>query len=214
MTKEELMATDFGAEMEKQAAEKVAALQEAYAYGMSKLAKDVADAKDEEEKEDSKEDSKEDKKEKMDEESEKAAAELGAFIERGFFDGLRKEGMDRHGDEMHYVEPFLMSKIAFKANEGAIEATKRILKSMSPSSIVNQAKAGAKGVSTGSKILKSDAAATNAGHIAERAQAVKDYGKKQLGMAALKASPYAALGAGTVYGGAKAIGGKKEDSKE
>jgi hypothetical protein len=108
-----LLNHDFGEEMEKEAAARVAACQEAYAYGFEKLAADTADAKDEAE-EDSKKDKKEDKKEKMDEESEKAAAELGAFIERGFFDGLRKIGAERHNDETYYITPFIQGKMVEK----------------------------------------------------------------------------------------------------
>jgi len=107
----ELLNTKFDEETEKIAAQRAGAIQEAYAYGLEKLAKDVADERDEEDKKE-KEKGHEKKEDKMDEESEKAAAELGAFIERGFFDGIRKLGSERHGDEGYYLEPFIMQKIA------------------------------------------------------------------------------------------------------
>jgi hypothetical protein len=108
----QLLSTQFDEETEKLAEAKANSIQEAYLYGLEKIAKEVADERDEEDK---KEESK--KEEKMDEESEKAAAELGAFIERGFFDGLRKLGSERHGDEGFYLEPFITSKLAAEVSE-------------------------------------------------------------------------------------------------
>jgi len=102
-----LLATDFG-EQEKVAAAELGVAQEMYNTAFEKLAAATADAIDEEAK---KEDESE-KKEKMDEEGEKKAADLSAFIERGYFDGLRKLGSDRHGDENAYLYPFLIEKCA------------------------------------------------------------------------------------------------------
>jgi len=48
----------------------------------------------------------------LDEESEKKAAELGAFIERGMFDELTKLGSQRHGDAMYYYYPYMEEKVA------------------------------------------------------------------------------------------------------
>lgn len=98
----------YGEEYVKEAAARLEEVNDAYLYGFSKFAAEVADAKDKEDAEE-----KEEKEErKMDEESEKKAAELGAFIERGFFDGLRKLGSDRYGDELHYLAPYVQQKIA------------------------------------------------------------------------------------------------------
>lgn len=125
-----LINADFGEEIEKVAAAHAADIQEAYAYGFAKLAAEVAEAKDEEdkkEKEGSKEDKDEDKKEKMDEESEKKAAELGAFIERGFFDGLRKLGAERHNNEAYYLEPFITAKVAEESGKKETHYVRRAL---------------------------------------------------------------------------------------
>lgn len=102
-----LLQTDLG-EFDKVAAEQVALIDEMYTTGFNKLANETADWLDklaEEEAEKEEED-------KMDEEGEKTAAALGAWTERGFFDGLRKLGSDRYGDELHYLYPFLEEKIA------------------------------------------------------------------------------------------------------
>jgi hypothetical protein len=105
---QQLLSTDLG-EVEKVASEKVAMADEAYAHGFFKLAQQTADyleeiyaAQSEKVAEDS----------AMDSESEKIAAELGAFTERGFFDGLRKLGSDRYGDETVYLMPLVEEKVA------------------------------------------------------------------------------------------------------
>ena len=124
---QELLNTDFGEETEKLAEAKVDAIESVYAYGFNKMACEVADAMDNfdktasEDEDKKKEDKEEDEDEKMDEESEKQAAELGAFIERGFFDGLCKLGSERHGDEFHYLAPYLIEKTAEMAAQEAAE---------------------------------------------------------------------------------------------
>ena len=115
----QLLNTDFGEEIEKHAAARATAINDAYQYGFDKKASELANDMDklaaEAEEAKKKEIEDEDEDEEMDEESEKAAAELGAFIERGFFDGLRKEGAERHGNEMHYLQPYIEEKIAVSA---------------------------------------------------------------------------------------------------
>lgn len=206
-----LLNTDFGEDMEKSAAERVSACNEAYAYGFAKLAAEAADAKDEEDKE---EERKEEKKEKMDEESEKAAAELGAFIERGFFDGLRKEGSDRHGDELYYIEPLILDKIAAAKGKATAAAAKRLMDHLrsagskvtdaagkAKDSVVNYHKGMAQDARFGAAALKgaitgkTRVGALNKG---ERMEHLRE-GAKSLGKAGLKASPYAAVGAGGIY---------------
>jgi len=128
LTKEaqELINTDFGEEIEKIAAARVDACDSVYIYGFNKMASEVADAMDSFDKTAAEDGEKEEKEEEedeeeMDEESEKQAAELGAFIERGFFDGLRKLGSDRHGDALHYLAPYLIEKTAEMAAHDAAE---------------------------------------------------------------------------------------------
>ena len=69
-----------------------------------------------------KEDEEEDEEKKAsDDEFEKAAAELGSFIERGMFDTLTKLGSERHEDPMHYFYPYIEEKVAAKGAKGAID---------------------------------------------------------------------------------------------
>ena len=120
---QKLLQADFG-EFDKLAADRVAVAEEMYATGFNKLAAETADALDklaEEEKEEKNE--KEEKEDDMDENTKKASADLGAFIEKGYFDGLVKLGSERHGNEMHYIIPFLAEKVAEAgAMKGAREA--------------------------------------------------------------------------------------------
>lgn len=115
-----LLNTDLG-DFDKLAAEQVATANEMYEMGFGKLASETADALDEifasEKVAAEKEDKEEDKK---DEETEKKAADLGAFIERGYFDGLRKLGSERHGDEGAYLLPLLAEKVAADAKAGFV----------------------------------------------------------------------------------------------
>src|SRR5688572_1798221 len=109
-----LVQTDFG-DLEKEAAARVQLSQEMYATGFHKLATETADWLDKAAEEAEKEEKKE-KDEDLDEESKTASAELGDFIERGYFDGLRKLGSERHGNELHYIIPFIEARVA---EEGA-----------------------------------------------------------------------------------------------
>lgn len=208
-----LLDMQFDAETEKIAAAQAAAIQEAYLYGLEKIAKDIADAHDEEEKKDDKEE----KAEKMDEESEKAAAELGAFIERGLFDGLRKLGSERHGNELHYIEPYILDKIAADFGSKAVEIGKKALKAIDPRTAVDELRYGGKAVARGlSKDLREGTGGYT--HLAGNDALRKQIAKKELkgGAAAIgtglaRLSPYAALGGGAIYGGSKLVGGKSNE---
>lgn len=220
MTNEELLSTDFGEEIEKLAAEQVEACQEAYAYGCEKLAAEAAEEMD---KEDKKEDDKEDKKEKMDGESEKAAAELGAFIERGFFDGLRKLGSERHGDEFHYIAPYVEQKIAAAGAETAskvVNAIKGYAKSTGKA-VKDYHQGAANSISKGAKELtyaargKGESMPGIGAGVGKMStpmrKALAGEGAKNLGKGALKLSPYAAAAGLGGYGVSKAVSSKKED---
>lgn len=105
-----LLQTDLG-EFDKVAAEQVALIDEMYSTGFNKLAAETAEwleklADEEEEKEQEEEDK------KLDAEGEKKASVFGAWTERGFFDGLRKLGSERYGDEWVYLMPFIGEKLA------------------------------------------------------------------------------------------------------
>ena len=117
---QKLLNTDLG-DFEKEAAAELALADEMYTAGFQKLAVETADYLDslyEEKVAAEKEDSKEDKEE--DKEEEKKASDLAAFIERGYFDGLRKLGSERHGDEMAYLTPFVEEKIAEAGAKAAL----------------------------------------------------------------------------------------------
>lgn len=142
---QQLVQTDLG-DFDKLAAQQLAIADEMYTVGFEKLATETADyldamfakvAEDEKDKEE----------EKMDEESEKKAAELGAFIERGYFDGLRKLGSERHGDELAYLMPFIEEKIAASGAKSALSRGWKAFKAYH--------KRGAGLTSTGAKRLTS-----------------------------------------------------------
>lgn len=222
---EALLNIDFGPELEKMAADRAAAITDAYDYGFEKHAAAVAAEFDKLAEEEEDEDEDEDEDEEMDEESEKAAAELGAFIERGFFDGLRKLGAERHNDELHYIMPYVMQKVAAGKAQGAMASMKKLwsqakdvgakgvekakgyAQEVSPSAIQQEAKGTyeqARRALTGK--------GPGGGNLGKNKR--MEAGKKALigaGKTVGRASPYAA-GAGAVgYGGYKALGGGKED---
>lgn len=120
-----LLGTKFPAELEKEAEQQVKISQEMYTTGFSKMAAEAADNMDEEEEE-----SKSEADKKLDEEQKKEASARGAFIARGYVDGLKKQGQDRHGDPLHYFYPSIIEKVAEKRGEefavklaGQIEAS-------------------------------------------------------------------------------------------
>ena len=126
---QKLLNTDLG-DFEKEAAAELALADEMYTAGFQKLAVETADYLDslyEEKVAAEKEDSKEDKEE--DKEEEKKASDLSAFIERGYFDGLRKLGSERYGDEMAYLMPFVEEKIA---EAGAAAALAKLAEGSEP----------------------------------------------------------------------------------
>lgn len=106
---QKLLNTNFGPELEKIAAEQAKIAQEMYAKGQD-IALNIADAMDKEAAE--KVASENQSQALEDAQAEKTAAQMGAFIERGQFDGLRKLGSERHGNEWHYIYPFVEEKVA------------------------------------------------------------------------------------------------------
>lgn len=121
LTKEdqELLKTEFPAELEKQAADQVAQMHELYDVGFTKMAADTATELDklaeESEKEEKEEESEAHKK--LDEEHKKEAAARGAFIARGYVDGLLEKGAELHEDPLHYFYPALSEKLGFDLTE-------------------------------------------------------------------------------------------------
>ena len=112
---QEIMATDFGG-LEKEAAEHIHLAEEGYEVGFRKIAKEIADAMEVEAAETmakiaSGEADEEEEEEEEDEEHTKKAEDIGAFIEKGTFDGLMKLGEERYGDSMVYIEPLIMEKL-------------------------------------------------------------------------------------------------------
>ena len=106
---QKLLKTDFGTEVEKVASEQAKIAKEMYAKGQE-IALNIADSMDKEAAELEKNAGA--NAELPDAQQEKMAAQMGAFIERGQYDGLRKLGSDRHGNEFHYILPFVEEKVA------------------------------------------------------------------------------------------------------
>jgi len=106
-----LLNTDLGS-FEKEAAARLDLCNQMYEVGFNKLAAETADSYDtyfakvaEEAVGNTI---------ALDPESEKVAQELASFIEKGYVDGLRKLGQERHGDEAAYLMPFMEEKVAAK----------------------------------------------------------------------------------------------------
>lgn len=135
LTKEQqdLLNTEFPADIEKAAAEEVNAALDLYTMGFDKMAAQAAETFDASEGEEL-----ETEKVAFDDEMEKAASERAAFIARGYIDGLIKEGSERHGDELHYLYPFIAEKLAMSAAD---------LKAMFGKGVSAAKDLGAKGVS-------------------------------------------------------------------
>lgn len=106
-----LVNTTFPAELEKEASEQVKVAQELYSTGFSKFAAETAETLEKLAEEEEKEEPKEDEK-KLDDEQKKEAAARGAFIARGYIDGLKKLGTEKYQDENAYLYPFINEKLA------------------------------------------------------------------------------------------------------
>jgi hypothetical protein len=211
---QKLLNTDFGG-LEKVAADQVEKAQEMYEIGFSKLASQIADQLDAEAAEAEKvaEDN------TLDPESEKLAASLGAFIERGQYDGLRKLGSDRHGNEWHYFLPFVEEKVAAAGGMAALKNFGNKLKGYAAEG-VSKAKGYAsdagQAVKKYNKGIASDArqAVSGKGPLGPRGGAGKALTGSERAKAGLraagKASPYAAGAAGAGAGLYAAMGSKDD----
>lgn len=125
-----LVRTDFGA-MDKVAAGLVKQATECYEYGHDKIALEIADGLEKAAADEAAALAVAEKTAgEVDPEFEKAAAELGAFTERGTFDGLAKLGQERYGDEMAYFYPFVEQKIAQAGAQAALAKVAGAMKSV------------------------------------------------------------------------------------
>ena len=201
-----LVQTDLG-DFDKEAAEKLATVNEMYEVGFLKLASETADNLDRIAAASTQ--TKVATEAKMDKGSEKVAAEYGAFIERGFFDGLCKLGQERHGDELYYIMPFIEEKVAALGAGKALAALGNQLKNVGAyhKTMAQKAKHGVKGLQTAYGKQDPNFITKTPGMRA----AAKSEGLKQLGGAARMGIPHAvgaaALGTGMALKGKK----KKED---
>lgn len=204
-----LLNTDFG-EMDKEAAAQVELADEMYLTGFDKLATETADAMDqaaaellEAEKVASEEDA-------LDEESEKMASELSCFIERGFFDGLRKLGSERHDDELHYLMPYIEEKVAATGAKALLGKFRDRVKGINVKGMGAKAKElGAKAKNMGGKAVdgvsnyhKDMGAKAKAAVTGKNSAGAAMTGKERAvagGKSLAKASPYLALGAGGAF---------------
>jgi len=203
---QKLVNTDLGA-FEKEAAARLELANEMYEVGFNKLAAETADSMDEYfSKVASAEEV--DNSIQVDSESEKVAQELGAFIEKGYVDGLRKLGQERHGDETAYLMPFLEEKVAAKGAKAFLAGLGKKVKGFGDSAKKwgkGAKKEVAKKTEKGMKAVKS----YHSGAVKDVKKGVKgkDYARAAKGGGKL-VGPYAALlGAG----GAGAYAAKKKD---
>lgn len=182
---QELVNTDFG-DFDKEASEKLAEANEVYAYGQEQgLA--VADQMDEAMAKfasEDEEDKEEDKEEELDEESEKKAAELGAFIERGFFDELTKLGSERHDDPTYYYYPYMEEKVAQMGAEEKVAGWREAIKETAgkvKELAKSKAKEPAKKLSPLEAVGAKGKAHRERGLAAKGVEKVKDYHKGMAG---------------------------------
>lgn len=214
---QKLVNTDLG-DFEKEAAARLELANEMYEVGFNKLAAETADSMDEYfSKVASAEEV--DNSISLDSESEKVAQELGAFIEKGYIDGLRKLGEERHGDETVYLMPFLEEKVAAKGAKAWLAGLGKKVKGFGEAAKSKAKDVGgsakAKATAAGSYAKgKATAAKTNvAKYHSDAARDVKEGIKDKNYTRAAKGGgklvgPYAAiLGAG----GAGAYAAKKKD---
>lgn len=203
---QKLLNTDLG-DFEKEAAARLQLANEMYEVGFNKLATETADNLDAYYAKVAEEEVVDDSIQ-LDSESEKVAQELGAFIEKGYVDGLRKLGAERHGDEMAYLVPFLEEKIAAKGAKAFLHSFGKKMKSWGK----DAGKWGKKvKKEVGKKTEKGVAAVKkyHAGAVKDVKKGVKgkDYKRVAKGTGKL-VGPYAALLGGA---GSAAYAAKKKD---
>lgn len=160
-----ILNTDFGADTEKVAAEQAKIAGEMYTKGLE-IALNIADAMDKQAAEAEKIASESD--ELNSPEAEKIAAQMGAFIERGQYDGLRKLGSERYGNEWHYIVPFVEEKVASAAAKAGLDRFRKFMAGGAQKAKDFAGKASAKAQEYGGKAKEK---ASQAG------KAVKDYHK-------------------------------------
>lgn len=114
-----LVQTTFPEGLEKEASAEITMAQELYSAGFSKFASETAEALEKLAKEEKDEEEEEHEHEKkLDEGQKKEASARGAFIAKGYIDGLMKLGKDNYQDEYAYLYPFIEEKIAGLAEMG------------------------------------------------------------------------------------------------
>lgn len=120
-----LLSTDFG-DLEKVAADQAKLAGEMYNRGLE-IALNIADGLDKEAAEAEK--TAGENHELPDAHSEKTAQQMGAFIERGQYDGLKKLGADRHSNEWHYFLPFVEEKVAAAGAKAGLDRFRQFITS-------------------------------------------------------------------------------------
>jgi len=132
LTKEDqtLVNTKFPEALEKDAAAEAEMINELYLTGFDKLAAEAAEAVDEHEKEEKAKEKEEKEKPELKEEHKKEASARGAFIARGYIDGLMKLGEEKHQDPFHYLYPALQEKLAAKGKAMPFEALRGLAKKL------------------------------------------------------------------------------------
>lgn len=210
-----LVNTDLGS-FEKEAEARLSLANEMYSVGFNKLAAETADNLDAYYAKVA-EASEVDDSISLDSESEKVAQELGAFIEKGYVDGLRKLGAERHGDEMAYLMPFLEEKVAAKGAESFLARFGAKAKAFGAKAVEK----GKKGVETAKKYheggSKAVAKAEKHSRFTESAKKHYEGAKEKVRGAGGKVKSYHTSAAEQAKGGVKKfkeVGGKREGAKE
>ena len=219
---QELLNTDLGDELEKEAAEKVAAVNEVYAYGCGQgeaIAAQIDDmiklAEEEEKEDEEEEEEEEEEKSASSIEFEKTAAELGSFIERGIFDTLTKLGSENHGDPMYYYYPYIEEKVAAKAAAKAVSGMwDKLVKGVKKyhKGAVKDIKKGVTGDPKKQKFFKKPpkkGEKPTGDYKMMDTKLTTGERAKSVGKGALKLSPYALLAGGGGFGAHKLL--KKKD---
>lgn len=202
---QKLLSTDLG-DFEKEAAARLELANEMYEVGFNKLAAETADSLDEYFSKVANEEV--DNSINLDGNSEKVAQELGSFIEKGYVDGLRKLGQERHGDEMAYLMPFLEEKVAAKGAKAFLHSLSKKVKGFG-GKVSDKAKDFGGKVSEKSKQGVKEVKKYHSGAVKDIKSGIKgkEYGKAAKGTGKL-VGPYAALLGGA---GAATYAAKKKD---
>lgn len=215
---QELLNTDLG-DFDKEASAMVKMASEGYEMGFEKIALEIADSLEIQAIEENMD--KTASGDELDPESEKTAAEMGAFIERGVFEGLQKLGQERYGNPDIYLEALAIEKLAdAAAAETKAEVKESLTKRMKDKLTEAWAATTGAAKATGSWIKNPYYGKGGIRALADMEEAKKLWGTekmKAVGQAlkgAAKYTPHAAVVGGIGTYGYKKLKGKKDEQRQ